>query len=428
MNIAGSTASPRPQRFPGILPAPRPQIPYDLLGCLQEPLSLLLWHALRNVSTWAEDVPSSGLFPPLRPVDRELFSAGERQAPSLSAPLAIFSRLRETPEQVTGEELATACSTVAEWAMERGLALTAAQFIEAAAYSCPTEARWANRAGRVCRRAGEHSRSAVWYERGFHLAVRSQNREEAIRALLGYGGLLYAIGAYEQARPMFARAVRRAARTGRSKQAAEAEHDLMTIASEIGTYRQGASHLRRALRHYPVHHWRIPYLVHDFAYLLIQSRFYTPALPLLNHAAVFITAPPEQALVMSAISRAAAGAGRYAEYCGFRERCLGLLALYDEHAPAAFRNLVLAAHLANDVDEAARLAAETVVLARERREHDIAESCERLLAQLATGALAPRETAPSEDDHVAELSHRLLSRLRRWQKRGRGRPVSRFER
>ncbi|MFL5383371.1 MAG: tetratricopeptide repeat protein [Longimicrobiaceae bacterium] len=380
------------------------------------------------MSTWAEDVPSAGLFPPPRSIDTELFSAGKRQAPGLSAPLETFASLRTTPEKVTGDELAIACSVVSDWAMERGLALTGAQFIEAAAYALPDEARWANCAGRVCRRAGEHSRSAVWYERAFRLAVRSGDREEAIRSLLGYGGLLYAMGTYEQARPVFARAVRRATRTGRAKQAAEAEHDLMTIASEIGTYHQGASHLRRALRHYPVHHWRIPYLVHDFAYLLIQSRFYSPALPLLHHVAALIKAPPEQALVLSAISRAAAGAGRYAEYRRFRESSLALLTLYDEHAPAAYRNLALAAHLANDAGEAARIAAETVTLARERRERDIAESCERLLAQLAAGEPAPRETAPSEADRVAELSQRLLSRLRRWQTPGRGRPVSRFER
>jgi tetratricopeptide (TPR) repeat protein len=254
------------------------------------------------------------------------------------------------------------------------------------------------------------------------LGVRKHKKREQVWALLGQGTSMYAQGRYERARVWFVRAATRAARTNQPREAAEAEHDLMTIASEIGTYRQGARHLRRALEHYPVKHWRLPYLVHDFAYLLIQNGQYAPALPLLSKLTGVIPRS-EQLLLWSAIARAAAGTGETQKYEAALANVADLIGLRPEHSAPALLNLADAALLRSDWERAAKLARETLSLAASRGEADVVKSANALLARIGSQD-KPKQDSRVDDVSISVLSRDLLAKLAHWQTPGRGRPGS----
>lgn len=194
----------------------------------------------------------------------------------------MFALLIRAPGLVEPRQIAEACHQTREWAEERSMLEAAMLFAEAAALTEPEDPGYANTAGRLCRRAAYDERSTTWYHRAFGLAVRMRERTETIRALLGYGGLMYHLGRHSDARRYYERAVRVAVHTGRHRQAAEAKHDMVLIAAEAETYHEGERHARQALQYYPVHHPRISYLVHDVAFLFVRNRLYSSALPLLR--------------------------------------------------------------------------------------------------------------------------------------------------
>lgn len=294
-------------------------------------------------------------------------------------------------------------------------------FREAAAYADPESPTWANLAAKACRQDGAYARAEIWYERGFRLAVRSANKREQVFALLGHGTLFYVLGRYDRARRWWTRAATRAARTNQPREAAEAEHDLMTLESEIGTFQQGARHLRRALMHYPVRFWRLPYLVHDFAFLLIQNRTYAPALLLLRELLPVI---PEtnQVLLQSALARAAAGTGDLKAYETAQHHVLTRADERPDQRPAAFRNLAEAALYLEDWDTALRIGRMTLHFARERMERDVERGATQILQRAVSRQRFARQSSQVDEQSVSELSEELLTRLARWQAPGRGRP------
>ena len=242
------------RRRRGIPPAPPQRSTFPLAldpQVNEDDVLLVLWRALRDVYEWADSKGdgASELFPPLVEAVRNRFSSASETEPALTEALATFERLISENGQLSREEVAEACSRTADWAGERGLTAVRAYFAEAAACVDTENPTWANLAARACRREGDYARAEIWYERAFKLGVRHGKKREQVWALLGYGAIMYTLGRYRRARMWYQRAATRAARTNQPGEAAEAEHDLLTIESEIGSYRGGARHLSRALTH-----------------------------------------------------------------------------------------------------------------------------------------------------------------------------------
>lgn len=338
----------RGARLHGIPPAPpmrhgdgREVTGIDVLRDVHGDLGLMLWLALRRVEARVTGDPAAydpNVTRPERP-ERERLLAASAEAIELVGALGTFALLYQLPTLVETRELMRACLQVHDWASERHLLHTAALFAEAAAYVDQDDPVAANAAARACRRAALNERSSIWYSRAFRLAVRKRSRRESIRALLGFGNLMYQMGRHEEARPVLETAARRAEHFGRRRQAAEAQHDLLAIASEAGTYASAERHVREALRLYPSSHPRLPYLVHDFGYLLSQYRLFSAALPLFQAVLPLISAPADRVLVWASIARASAGAGQRARAAEATEHSLRLVALYEEHAAACFAHL-----------------------------------------------------------------------------------------
>lgn len=378
-------------------------------------LGLTLWRALRAVWTWV-DTPldrRGGLSQEPTCEVRERLAYAVAEAPELASALGTFILLTRNAEIVDRTQLAGACRAVYEWAENRSLLETAVHFAEAAA-RVSDEPELTHAAGRMCRRGALNDRSAAWFARAFRLAVRERDNGETLRALLGYGALLKDTGRRDEARAMFERAARRAARTGRLRQAAEAHHDLLAIAAEAGAYSDAERHVRLAMKLYPVHHPRLPYLVHDFAFVLIRQHFYSIALSLLEDLLPVTWRPSEELLLRSTIAWAAAGSSRVEIHDQTEQEVLQLIGLHDEYASAAYIHLSEGArHLAR-WERAERYAAAACEAARRRQNTTLAEEARTLQDVIASREPARPEEQPQSADRTWMLARWLANRLRRW--------------
>lgn len=373
-----------------------------------------LWMVLRDLQQWMDTDRRNGLFGNHNHKVRARLLRASRAAPALAPALRTFLRLRRHPQTILPSELGSACYSVWGWAEGESLSGTAAHYAEAAAYLVPENPAYANDAGWACRRIAQHERAGVWYQRGFQLAVRARSRHETIRALLGRGAVYKDLGQHEEARDYYDRASRRAARTGRRRQAAVARHYIFALEAERGTFRAGLDEVRATLNLYPIYDRRVPYLAHDYTFLLIRNRYFTPALLLLEKLAPAITKPEERLLVQSSVAWAAAAAGRYGQHRAAEEYVLGTAERYPEYAAASFIHLPHAARYTGKFDDAAGHAARAEEIAGKRREAALAEEA-AALRQLIAARIAPeRENPVPWPDAVESIEKMFGIRLRRW--------------
>jgi tetratricopeptide (TPR) repeat protein len=389
---------------------------WPVLDDVDGALGLTLWRALRAVWTWV-DTPQErrgGLSQEPTQKVRERFAHAALEAPELADAIGTFALLARTADVLDGTQVAGACHVVYSWAEARGLTDTSVHFAEAAARADGDAASRANLAGRTCRRAAMSERAGVWFARAFGIALRTHDAGETIRALLGYGALMKELGRHAEARRLFERAARRAARTGRRRQAAEARHDLLTLAVERGTHEEAEEHLRQALRLYPVHHPRLPALAFDWGFLLVRLGHHSEALPLLERVALLILRPQEQTLVWSVTARAAAGSGHPFRHDELAERVLEASGLHAEHAAGALYNLGEAALSLGRWEQAGKLAAAAIEIARARNDAEV----ERVALDLSGRIEQRRVSAPNRLDTRNErsraLTRRLAAHLSRW--------------
>jgi tetratricopeptide (TPR) repeat protein len=280
----------------------------------------------------------------------------------------------------------------------RSLTAVAMHFSEAGA-SIDDDPRWALAAGKSCRAAGNYGRAARWYVRAFGLARSARRTSDAVRALLGYGGLLRTVGRLDAALPYFQRAARRATRRNRRKLAAESHHDLLLLLTELGQYDRARYHAEGAVRYYSRRNARIPYLVHDAAFLLLRMHHYTPALMLTDGVPRLLPRPGDAALVWSTVAWAAGGARKRDRFSEAEREALRLVGLSQEHAPATLIHLAEGARALADWEAARRYADASAATAAERRDSAIG----REAAQLRTDVDA-RKPAPGEVPPTAEIS------------------------
>jgi hypothetical protein len=424
----------RTGRLHRIIRAPGWRTEWEILEDVEGTVGLVLWEALSNVRLWTRVEQRSRMFRRTSREHRVRLEQASAAEPTLAAALRTFAEMVGGPASIEPRRIAEACSEVYSWAEERAALGTAAHFAEAAALVDQAAeiideaaAERANVAARACRRAALNSHSAIWYQRGHGLAVRvgADADEQAIRAMLGYGGLMYGLGRYDRARRFLNRASRRARSTRRTRQAAEAEHDLLAIASELRLFGAGEQHALAALRDYPMHHPRIPFLVHDVAYFFVANGLYSPAIPLVRASIRAMDRPQDPILAWGTLARAAAGAGRLDVYRRARGTALKLAGQYQEHAPATLRSIAYAAQLAGEWDVAADAAARGLKAATDRAERDVARTCRELLAHVTSRQAGLAEIEPPANNHVESLVRDCGIRLRQWNEPPRGRPVGR---
>lgn len=371
-------------------------------------LGLVLWLGLRRVWTWCEAAPHRRrkIGKAASAESRDGWDAAKSAAPELSSPLSTLELLGQAPGDISPVQLSEACDEIHRWAEYHGLLSTAVHFAEAAARAWPENTERANSAGRICRRAGLSQRSAGWFFRAYPLALRNKDREQAIRALLGYGALMKDLGRLPEARSLFRRAARRAARTGRRRQAAEAYHDLMALSAEDGKLHEVEAYASRALDLYPLHGSRLPYLAHDFAFVLMRRRLYAVAYPLLE---AFLRVVPSRNLLpgLSTFAWAAAGCNLPNRFDDAERRVLQLLADHEDCAAAAYLHLAEGARLLERWTKAENYA--RTALAEAQRRQDAALERE---AHALNAAIASRMRVPPAAEQLGADVHAIIRQFR----------------
>lgn len=413
----------RQQRLRTIPPPPSVLPEHTLIDDADEPVSIVLWRAVREVSDWARALPTerSTLFGAMSEVTRERLVYASAREPGLADAFGVFGTLRSSPELLSADEIAAACDVVVAWADQRSLVQTAFLFAEAAARVTPDDPARNSHAGRWARHAGQRHRAEIWYDRARGLAARYKIRRELIRALLGAGSLYRETGRYAHARALIDRAARLASSTRRHRQAAEAEHDLMAIAAEAGTYHEAELHVRAALLHYPLRHPGVPRMVHDWGFLLVRYKLYPQALEVLLNLPAHASRPELESLYSGTLARAAAGAGRRDVYEKARARVVTLTGLHPEFAAAALANTAEGARHFGRWDEGERLAGRAVELARERGEADVQRGALEILDAILTRQPPEPPAAPPQPNRLDTISRRMLHLLEQRRKGSGGR-------
>jgi tetratricopeptide (TPR) repeat protein len=398
---------------------------YEILRDVEESLSLVLWHAVRQVREWVESSPAERAARQREATAevKERHSFASVQAPELSAALGTFAVLNRAPRLIDAAQLVAACSAVAEWAAGHSMGATAMQFAEAAAAVDPQSARLANRAGRVCRQAGEFERALVWYERAAALAtvrVHPSDRahtDEYIRAHLGIAGVYYALGTHPEAAPHLARAEKRARSRNRRGPAGEASHDLMALADAIGTFSEVVHHGRAALENYPPRHPRVPVFALDFSYALTRNGHGALAVQVLDRIGPLIESPSLQVLYWGNVARARASVGDSEGFRTAAQRVAETAMVYDQFAGAACINVAEGARLLEEWDMGERYAATALDVARERRDGMVARLAAELLDRIAVRE-KPQLPGEQAGEELTRFVGELVRRLDQW-RRGR---------
>ena len=370
--------------------------------------------ALRDLQQWMDTKQRNGLFGTHNHQTRARLLRALRVAPALAPALRTFVRLRTHPGTVPAGELGVACYCVWGWAEGESLPGTAVHYVEAAAYLVPDNPTYANDAGWACRRCAFHERAGVWYQRGLRLAARSKNRHEAIRALLGRGAIYKDLGRHEEAREFYDRASRRALRTGRRRQAAVARHYIFALEAEAGSFTAGLDEVRETLNLYPIFDRRVPYLAHDYAFLLIRNRYFASALSLLEKLAPAITKPDEGLLVQSNVAWAAAAAGHHAQHRAAEKYVLETARAYPEYAAASFIHLAHASRFVGEWDEGVAYATRAEETAGKRGDAALALEAAALRLEIAARTPPERENSIPCPYAVEAIEKMFSVRLRRW--------------
>lgn len=428
------------QRGTGKLPRVIPAAPtwrrteLAILDSLDEALGITLWLAIRRVRVWSEaSVSERGTMaaeslPEITPERVRMkqnattrLGRARDLAPEISHALDVLEELKVN-RAIEPEVVAEACDQISHWAEMRALHEATMQFAEAAAAVEPRSAKRANLAGRACRIASAWSRADIWYQRGLGMARHPRNRIEGFRGHLGAGAVAYLQGRHREARRHFIAGAWQARDMGRLPLAARAQHDLMLIAIEYRDFENAVEHARRALEWYPKHHSRIPYLIHDFAYLLtrIERGFSAAALHLLDRVLAPISAEHERLLVWGTVARAAAGSEDLDRFHLALERVTQLATLFPQpHGPHALYEVAEGARRLRMWDVAERLGKVAQALAQAQGRRDTEADATRLLIDISSRTTAA--PPPTLQSHVARELGLLLDiygiRLARWRVR-----------
>lgn len=313
-----------------------------------------------------------------------------------------------------------ACSLVAisTWAEDNSYLQTATLCVESAAYLTPGDPAPAIIAGRLRRRTADYDRAEGWYLRGAALARSLQKWELFIQALLWHGFLHFQKAEYSEAERKYRSAGRAARRYGRRALAGVAHHNLLTLASDLGSYAEGERHALRALSLYPVYFPRVPHLVHDYAFLLARNGFYTAALKLLDHVEPLISAVQERVVVVGNIARAAGGARRADRFETAADEVVRLASVSDENASRGLLGAAEGAHSLGQASRAVDLAARAMDLALRRSDNEVQRLARVLIERTERQESPPADRAAPSG--YAALARECVDRLGRWASRPRG--------
>jgi tetratricopeptide (TPR) repeat protein len=409
----GGRGGHQPKKLPPVPLWSRAEL--DLPSEIGGELGIILWQRVRAVKLWGSTLRTrmKHLFSGLASKTSDNLALVAVRTPDIADAVGVLTGVVTSPDTVEVTEIVEACHHIVAWADERGWVETALRYAEAAAIADPNDPAAAATAGQFCTRATAVNRATVWLYRSMELARRSKSREWQIRSRLRLGSLLFQLGEYVPARKLFLTAYNMSLRSGRRILAAQAQHDLLTLASDRETYGQGELHAWEALRLYPIYNPRVAPLAHDYAFLLTRHQHFIPALAILKAALPLVQKPHERITVLATLARAAAAVADRRLFDEARTEAISIAATSEERAAAAFVRLAEGWWSMGEQEQAEQMARKAIDIANRRNEAEPRRLAYALLEDLACRGSSDRERSIPEGSRVDVLVRRFLFRLRK---------------
>jgi tetratricopeptide (TPR) repeat protein len=255
-------------------------------------------------------------------------------------------------------------------------------------------------------------RASIWIMRAHGLSLRADDKDQKLRALLALGALMKETGRIQEAEDAFRAAANAASRRNQRGKSAEAHHDLMLLLAEQERLGECVESAALAADFYPLHHPRMPYLAHDFAFALLRVGLYSDAFSLLS---VFTRTIPESQLLpgLSTYAWAAAGCGMAERFADAEQKVLRIADHAREHAAASYIHLAEGARLLSRWDRAETYAQRAIHAAASRQDPTLEEEARQLAAELKSRLAAVLPLHPA-DRRLLVLTRHFAARLRGW--------------
>ncbi len=399
---------------PALLAQGEPFDGFNVIDEWQSPAAVLPWQALRDAILWARRAEA--------PVRLFAFTAPERRAAELAdpaipddirAPLIALSRVLSPTSTPARQELAEACRAISRWAESSGRPQTAISFAQGAALIQITHAGHAYQVALLCRRAAEYERAETWYRRAVRLASRARDRRTLALAWLGLANLLIQGGDYEAAKVVQFRALRIGRRSGLWIIKGMALHDLFTVAVEQGQVAEAESLAWQAFGAYPAAADRLPALASDVASHWLYQGFYKRALIVFQAVLPTLRLKSERLLVLSMISRAAAGLGDLVLFQNVWTKAWAVLDREPatNRACAALYNLAYASACLKDWDRTLLAGKYSVEVAIRRGELEVGKNAAQLVEAVQRAAFEHSLRRRPDEPEVLEAAETLAQRL-----------------
>ncbi|HKP75574.1 MAG TPA: hypothetical protein VJT67_08530 [Longimicrobiaceae bacterium] len=406
----------RKRRLWTVAPGPPPSAQaYEGLEILNEiptETGLTLFEWLRDVRLWTSVDPATAkdLFAVSYQPGRVTSWGATLQDSSLTAPGEIFAALVAEPDHVRSEQLAPACTAMADWATEWGHVATAAAFAEAAAWLLPDDPDLCFRAGRADRRNVAFHRAVLWFHRGIGLARRTANWTAYVDCWLGWGNLEISRGRLTAAERLLDRAYRAARKHNLRELGAAAQHDMFMLAVDQRKFAEAHVHASAAFSLYSPDHPSLPYLMHDVAQTWALEGYGKLALPILATSRQVLTSPSDQ---LHIAGNTAGAAGQAGDMDTFYEAWAVVDQLATRPVPYAAAALIAVAEGAFALGlnrQATDAATKAFRFAEQRQEITEEKRALELMESIRRADPPPSPAVPPPD--VEALASLLLQRLR----------------
>jgi tetratricopeptide (TPR) repeat protein len=412
---------------PAILHGGEPFEGAAVLGEMQGPLGVLLFHVARDVYLWASTAPEQreGLFAPR--ADETLAGLLRAAEADVQLELALLPlvRMAGAPESARDDQVAVACQHVAHWADLHGHLETAIAYAQGAAVVLPADAAASYAVGRLARRRAEYARAETWYRRAVALGRQSGDWASYSMAFGGLGNLYSQRGNLPLARRFHLRALRSARRHSLRQLHGSALHDLFVLAAQMGDPEQAERLARLAYDTYGPESQSLSFLASDVAYFWMERGRFAPALTVFHALVHHLHRHEDRVFAQANMVRAAAGAGErrlfeqtWDEVWDRMSRAQSL-----ENAATVMLELAHGAAMLGEWERAERAAERAAQVARERGEGKVLLSAESVLDQVrrtrgvparARAAAAPPpepETAARAESFALDLVRTLNASL-----------------
>lgn len=379
---------------------------------------VLLWQAYRNVMFWAtaEASERGTLFAPDAAQGRlsELLAADLPTA--IVDPLVAVGRMLGAPQATSGESIADACRTVADWADAEGYDATALAFTQAAALASPRNAALALAVGKLARQRNELPRAETWYRHAIMIARQTGDWHVYGLAYLSLGNMARQRGNFPAAHRMHIKALRSGKRKGLGEIVGQSSHEMFVIATEMGRAEQAEHYARQAFRAYGSEHELLPALAHDIAYYWMEQGYFTRALPVFVALEPLFTDLKQKLPVRANVIRAAGAAGDRDLFRRMWNETIKLTK-EPEAMPVVANSLLEMARGAASLgewDRAEQVAERAVAVAQERGEAAVVVRAESLLGSIRSGRSVERAIAARSgrgSDQADALANEMVRSL-----------------